>query len=50
MIGLGASSVVGLGCGMCKMKIDTQLELVPDHKVGTVELTKNIFNKKNNVC
>jgi len=40
IMGLSGSSDVGLGCGMCKMKMDTQLELVPDHKVGTVVLTK----------
>jgi hypothetical protein len=52
MIGLGAGS--SAFCGMCSMKIDTQLEFVPDHRVGTVELTANKiviisqFNSHNN--
>lgn len=40
IIGLGASSDGKFGCGMCRMKIDTQLEFVPDHSVATVEVAK----------
>lgn len=46
-MGLGASpsGVVPVRFGMCKTKMDTSDELVPDHKVGTVAWTgrKNIL-------